>query len=283
MRHAALAAILALAATAAAARTPADDAKPLRPVTSTYTLEIGSAHIADTYLTPMHYTGTHTALAYTRLQAMRFDPRRWTMQLRLGADADFTKNPAKNITLYNLGIRASWAMMRRIPLSPAISAGIGPAIDFDAGVLYIDRSGNNPASARAALTADASAYAQWRGNILGIPVTARYAALLPIAGAFFSPDYGELYYQIYLGYRTGLVHTAWWPTYFALDNLATINIHLGATTLTLGYHNTIRSTKTSSLVTRNTTHALTIGITTDWISLRPTAKTLPDAPIIPAY
>ena len=74
--------------------------EPLRPVSSTYTVEIGSAHIADTYLSPMHYSGIHAGLSYSRLQAMRFDPERWVMQLRLGASVDFTKNPAKTITLY---------------------------------------------------------------------------------------------------------------------------------------------------------------------------------------
>ena len=257
--------------------------EPLRPVSSTYTVEIGSAHIADTYLSPMHYSGIHAGLSYSRLQAMRFDPERWVMQLRLGASVDFTKNPAKTITLYNAGIDASWGMMRRWTLPAGFSAGIGPALDIDAGVLYIDRSGNNPASARAAVTVDASAFAQWRGSLLGIPLTARYSAMLPVGGVFFSPDYGELYYQIYLGYRYGLVHPAWWGSYFSLDNRASVDLHFGGTSLRLAYHNYILSTKASNLVTRNVTHALSIGITTDWISLRPGSDAVKASRIISAY
>ncbi len=257
--------------------------KPLRPVSSTYAVEIGTARLADTYLTPMHYTGTHTGICYSRLQAMRFDPERWVMQLRLGGIFDFTKNPARNITLYNFGIETSWGMMRRWSLPAGFSAGIGPALDVTAGVLSIARSRNNPASARAAVTIDASGFAQWRGKLLGIPLTARYSAMLPVGGVFFSPDYGELYYQIYLGDRSGLVHGAWWGSYFSIDNLATVDLHFGATSLRLGYHNRVLSTKASNIVTRNVTHAFTIGVTTDWISLRPGSDSVEAARMISAY
>ena len=36
----------------------------VRPVLSAYGVEAGSAHLADTYLTPLHYNGWHTALTY---------------------------------------------------------------------------------------------------------------------------------------------------------------------------------------------------------------------------
>lgn len=35
----------------------ADGVKPLRPVTAAYTLEAGSSHLSDTYLTPLKYSG----------------------------------------------------------------------------------------------------------------------------------------------------------------------------------------------------------------------------------
>ncbi len=52
-----------------------------RPVVSAYTLEAGTAHIAQTYLSPLRYSGPMLALSYERMQAMRFDPERWVMRL----------------------------------------------------------------------------------------------------------------------------------------------------------------------------------------------------------
>lgn len=78
--------ILTVLLTASAVWLPAalraDDGETVRPVFSAYTLEAGSAHIADTYLTPLKYNGQHFGIDYQRWQAMKFDPQRWVMQAR---------------------------------------------------------------------------------------------------------------------------------------------------------------------------------------------------------
>lgn len=74
---AAIAISLGLTATA----TESDTVAIERPVVSAYTLEAGTAHIAQTYLSPLRYSGPMIALSYERMQAMRFDPERWVMRL----------------------------------------------------------------------------------------------------------------------------------------------------------------------------------------------------------
>ena len=64
--------------------------KPLRPVFAAYTAEAGSARLADTYLTPLKYTGWHAGLDYNRYQAMKFSPGKWTMQLHGNLSVDRT-------------------------------------------------------------------------------------------------------------------------------------------------------------------------------------------------
>ena len=59
--------------------------EPIRPVLSAYTVEIGSSHIADTYLSPLKYSGGATALNYERMQAMEFTPEKWVMRLNARA------------------------------------------------------------------------------------------------------------------------------------------------------------------------------------------------------
>ncbi len=275
--------LIILVGAIAAMTAQAQDSIPvMRPVTSSYTLEYGSSHIADTYLTPLHYRGAHTAFTYERDQAMRFNPERWTMQLKIGMSYDHTKNPAKNATMVNGDIHGSWAMMHRWTLPAGFTLGLGGGTSLNAGVLYLTRNGNNPASAKVGWTIDATGYAAWSGCLGRLPMTVRYQSTLPLTGAFFSPDYGQLYYQIALGEHDGLLHAAWPGNYLAWDNLLTIDLHFGATSLRIGYHNNTFSSKVNNIVSLDLTHAVVIGITTEWLSLSPTSDKI-DAKLISPY
>jgi len=247
------------------------DSIPLRPVKSSYMLEFGSARLADTYLTPLNYDGWHAGFFYDRMQAMKFSPEKWTMRLSVGLGFDRTQNPARNASMLNLAIDASWGMLRKFnnAFTPGLTLAAGPQAGISAGCLYLSRNGNNPASAKAAITFNATALAAYKMKIRRVPVTFSYQPSLACLGVFFSPDYGQLYYQIYLGERSGLAHFAWWGNYFALDNRVDADIHLGATTLRLGYHGNLLSTKVNNLVTNAFTHSFSIGVTLDWIALRP--------------
>ena len=122
--------------------------------------------------------------------------------------------------------------------------------------------------------------AVWNGRIGRLPVTLRYLPSIPLIGAFFSPDYDELYYEIWLGNHQGLSHCAWPGNFFRFDNLLTADLHFGATTLRLGYRCGIFSSKSGDIVSRQISHAFVIGIATEHISLRPGASRTPDARII---
>lgn len=239
----------------------------LRPVTSTYSLEVGSAHQVDTYLTPMHYDGQTFALSYSRLQAMKFDPARWTQQLYGRLSLDHTQNPVRNATMWGAELNFRWGMFRKISLPWGLSLAPGLMADIRGGALYLSRNGNNPVSAQAAFTIDVSALLAKTVKIGKINIDFTYQPTLPLTGCFFSPDYGELYYEIYLGNHKNLFHGAWPGNYFRLDNLFTADIHLGNTALRLGYSGSIFSSKTNNIVTRHTTHAFVIGITQSWLSV----------------
>ena len=84
-----------------------------RPVTSSFMLEAGASSILDTYLSPIKNTGAHVRLEYERLQAMRFNPENWLMQLDAGVDYDNVTNPVGNHTEHSLMADFRWGMMRR--------------------------------------------------------------------------------------------------------------------------------------------------------------------------
>lgn len=255
-----------------------------RPVTAGYTLEVGSSHISDTYLTPLKYKGLSFGLGYERLQAMKFSPDKWVMQLtgRLGVNR--AENPAKNATMWDLELGLSWGMMRRWRIENLTGLQLygGGATLLDLGALYLARNGNNPVSAKAAWTVGLSGMAVYNFKISRLPVCLRYQAVLPVTGAFFSPDYGELYYEIYLGNHSGLAHAAWWGNYFRLNNLLTADLRLGSTNLRLGYRANILSTKVNNIVSREITHSFVVGVSGEWLSLPRSGSLSPKAKIISA-
>jgi len=269
---------------AAPASAEEPDSVCMRPVAAAYTVEVGSSRLSDTYLTPLKYNGLATALSYERMQAMRFSPQQWVMQLRGRLGLNHTENPAKNATMWDLGLELSWGMMRRYKVAavPGLQLYAGGVTDLDLGARYLARNGNNPVSAKAAWTLGVTAAAVYNFKISRLPVTLRYQPSMPVTGIFFSPDYGELYYEIYLGNRSGLAHCAWWGNYFRLDNLLTVDLHLGSTNLRIGYHGDILSTKANNIVSRSFVHALTVGVSGEWISIPRSGRLSPKAKMISA-
>lgn len=259
-----------------------DTVRTIRPVSAAYTVHIGSAHHADTYLSPIKYSGWSAGFGYQRRQAMSFSPENWVQQISFDIDVDRTQNIVKNATMWYAGIDFSYAVLRRWKLPEGFSLGIGPSVALNAGCLYLDRNGNNPASAKVAVTANADGYAAWNGSIFRLPVTLRYQASMPVTGVFFSPDYGELYYEIYLGNHSGLCHWAWPGNYFRLRNLLTADLHFGGTSVRIGYRGDIFSSKVNNLVTRTFTHCAVIGLSGEWISVNPRKKISAEAETISA-
>ena len=246
-----------------------DEPTTLRPVTSSYTYEIGGATLANTYLTPLKYKGWDMALNYERMQAMKFNPEKWVMRLTAGIDLNRTDNPAKNATMWRLVADFSWGMTYRFKLPHNITLAGGGSTSLDLGCVYNARNGNNPVAVEAAWTVNLTGYASWNVKIGRLPVTLRYQPTIPLTGVFFSPDYGELFYEIYLGNHSGLAHCAWWGNYFRMENLVTADMHLGATSLRVGFRNNILSTSINDITTRTITYSAVIGVTTEWISLNP--------------
>lgn len=259
-----------------------DSVAPLRPVFAAYTAEFGSAHLADTYLTPLKYDGWHAGFDYARYQAMRFAPHDWSMRLHFNLGLDKTDNPARNATMWSIMLTADWGMMRKFRPVSGLTLAVGGSTGVEVGCLYNARNGNNPASAKAAWTVNLTGYAAYRLNLGKLPVTLMYHPTLPVSGVFFSPDYGELYYEIYLGDTSGLTHCAWWGNYFELDNLLTADLHFGSTNLRVGYHGKLFSSKVNHITTNMFTHSVVLGVSGDWISVNPRKGLSPTAGMIQA-
>lgn len=254
----------------------------VRPVASMFSFSAGGTELADTYLSPLIYHGWGMGLEYSRLQAMKFSPEKWIMQLSTSIDVNRTLNPAGNATMWRLNVDVDWAMMHRWRLPYSITIGAGGFTGIEGGVIYNDRNGNNPASAKGAWTIGARTYASYPFHIGKLRMTARWQGSIPVTGIFFSPDYGELYYEIWLGNHSGLVHGAGFGNYFKLANDVSVDFQLGTTILRLGYRSDILSTKVNDITTRVVANSFVLGIGGEWFSTKPASLPSDKARIISA-
>ena len=245
----------------------ADSLQTLRPVTSTYSVEYGAASTLDTYLSPLRYQGSTIALNGSWLKAMRQNPQHLIMAFDASIGLESQLSPARNSRLYDFSLDFSWSMMYRWRPIEHFQVGAGGGVALNIGALYLARNSNNPVSARASVDVTANAMASYSLHIGRLPVRLIDRVSIPMVGAFFSPEYGETYYEIYLGNHAGLAHCGWWGNHFRIDNLLAADISLGTVALRVGCHFDFSSGKVHDIVTRHTTHSLVIGLTHDSLNI----------------
>lgn len=259
--------ILVIALIASASATARE--LPVRLVSSAWMAEIGSSHIANTYLSPEKYAGQRYALTYSRLQAMKGSLDRCIQGWDLGVAFDRTKNRAGNSTMPSATISGSWRMMRRWHLPSGFQVGIGGYTGAEFGALYLSRNSNNPAQALAAVCVGPEAFAQWSGQLKRTPIALRWQVSSPLLGAFFCQNYGELYYEIQLGNRRDLIHCAWPGSRRAVKSLLSVDFNFGRSTLRLGYRFGAMSARANNITTRMISHCAVVGVVCDLITVNP--------------
>lgn len=255
---------------------------PIRPVISAFTVDLGGASVLDTYLSNIRYTGVNVRLGYERLQAMKFNPDKWIMQLETGVDYSPAKNPAGNHTIHTLMADFKWGMMHRwrMPQVDGLQLFGGGSTQLRGGALYAPANSNNVVSVKINWSLDLTGMAVYNRKIGRLPVTFRYQATLPVLGAFYSPDYGESYYEMYVGNHSGLVHFGWIGNHFTMHNLLTADMHFGKTTLRVGYRGVIETSWINNLNTQIFRNSLVLGLCGEWMSLRPGAQLSEKARVI---
>lgn len=255
-----------------------------RPTINTFEAEVGRASILDTYLTPLRYTGVNLRLGYEGMRSTGFAPEQWIRQWRVGLEYANVQNPAGNHTMHSGMIEGSWGMMRRWRnvFTDKLDPYLGFSTRLRGGALYCSHNSNNPASAKAHWSVNLSAMAVYNTHIGRLPVTLRYQAVLPVAGAFFAMEYGQSYYELSLGNTSGIVHFGWWGNRFDMENIATADLHFGKTVLRVGYRGHIETSYVHHINNRIFTHGFVIGISGEWMRLTPGKSTIPKTRVVSA-
>lgn len=261
----------------------AQETRQSRPVTAIYSLEIGHRSLLATYLSPLRYTGTDVAISGQWSKAMPFSPEKWIMHFDASADFATMLNPAETARMVGLNAAFAWGMSRRYRLPYGIQATAGAAVGFDGGAYYLLRNGNNPVQAMANVSLALRVSAARPVTIGHLPVLLRDEVSLPSASVFFCPEYGETYYEIYLGNRKGLAHAGWWGNNFRISNLLSATLDFGRTAMTVGYRFSAHTQWANKLNTKIFTHSFVIGVVPGGIGLRKKRTTLPSETIYSVY
>lgn len=236
------------------------DSLEKRPIVSTYSLEIGGGHATDTYLSPLRYHGVHLALSGDWSKALPFG-KDLSMSFRGRIEGMHLNNPAGNATEWQGAVGFDWLIRRGWRLTDRLVISAGGGAGLYAGVVYLPHNSNNPAAAKALVGLEGTVAASYRLQLGKLGITLRDEVLTPVAGIFFSQDYGQPYYSIYLGDRDNLVHASWWGNNFCIDNLLNCRLHFDRGDLGIGYRFRLYSGHICNIDTRIPTHAAVISWT----------------------
>lgn len=254
-----------------------------RPVTGIYSLELGHKDVLATYLSPLHYNGLDVTASGEWSKAMPFAPKSAIMHFDASLDFSNMMNPAETARMVGLQAAFKWGMSWRTMLPYDVQMTLGGTVGFDGGAYYLLRNGNNPVQALGNVAIAARASLARPFKIGRLNVLLRDVVSLPTVGAFFCQDYGETYYEIYLGNHKGLVHAGWWGNNFRIDNLLSATLDFGRTAMQIGYRFRADTQWANKVNTKIFTHSFVIGIIPGGIGLKKAPKKVPDVVIQSLY
>lgn len=231
-----------------------------RPVLSEYNLEFGGVRAGSDYLSPLTYGGWGASLSGRWTKVFNH----WDDKAMMEFDADVSLqrllNPAGTALMYGADGTFDWGLSGIFRPAPAWRLTAGATAGLSGGALYLTRNGNNPVTVLASTALSLVASADYSFRIGRLPITLSDRLSIPSLSVFFCPEYGESYYEIYLGNHSGLIHCGWWGNAFALSNRLQARMHFGKRSLVVGWHFSHRSFHANSLTTFITKYMFTVGL-----------------------
>lgn len=241
----------------------------LRFMTRATLYGIGQANLFDTYLSPVEYTGPELRVSRENMRSTKWMQGRVSRQTLFHASVSYTSNRAEsNHTVAGF---ASWsyALHRHFPLTPTFKVLAGGFAEAGTGILYNMRNSNNPVAVRAYANIGASVIAAWNVHIGKRPLTLRYQANLPLAGIFFSPHYGQSYYEIFnLDNRSGIVRLTSLHNQPSLRQTLSADIPTGKMKLRVSYIWDAQQANVNKIKSHAYSHTIMMGVVKDLYRIR---------------
>jgi hypothetical protein len=236
-------------------------------VSRSLTIGLGASSIYDSYLSPISYRGTAFDALLERIAPTEIFNREAAVQHQLGVNLQRALNPTATATDYAARLQYDFGLFLKRRLSPSFSLMAGAQADCLAGFVLNSRNGNNPATAKLHVGLNISAIASYRFNVKSLPVRLGYQTAMPVAGAMYSPEYGQSYYEISLGNRGQLVYFAHPANYLCFKNMLTADFPAGSATVRLGYLHTLYRTNLNHIVVQILSGTFCIGVSRNFFNV----------------
>ena len=237
------------------------------PITLTYRatmLGYGTSNIYDSYLSPLKYTGSNVGLHYEQMRNTDMMNEKISAQHLLNLNYSWSENNTGTASYYTGLIEYNYGLFYNIKPLEKFQLFTGMQAGGLLGFVYNTRNGNNPATGKAHLDLSLSAIANYKLQIRSQPVRLRDQLSIPFIGAMYSPQFGQSYYEIGLGFTDNLVHFASFHNYFAINNMLTAEIPLNKITLLFSYNFSFYETRINDLDTRLITNTFYIGFSSNF-------------------
>ncbi len=220
---------------------------------------IGNANVYDSYLSPLDYSGISVGIIEEQMEMTKLLDGKIAAQQLFHLDFASTSNLVGSSIQYTGFLDYNYGLYYKFKPLSALTVFAGSQINGMAGFVYNLRNSNNPASAKAHLNLTLSAAASYVFNIKSQPFRVRYQFTSPFAGIMFSPQYGQSYYEMFLGDGNPLVYFSSYHNQIAMRNYLSLEVPFKALTLRFMYVNWIYETRINYIDTRICNGNLMIG------------------------
>jgi hypothetical protein len=240
------------------------------PVALTYqsfSAGMGRTSAYDSYLSPLKYSGTNISLMAEQIKPIRWRQGRVATQHLFHLEFAETENPTGSAIAYVGDLEYDYALHYRWNTAQKVQVWSGVQGELLAGVIHNLRNSNNPVSAKVNLNLNLSAMIVYPFLVKRQPVRLRYQVNVPVAGALFSPEYGQSYYEIGLGGEGVLVHFAAWHNRLAMRNIFSVELPLNFCTLRITGMNRLYQTRVNDLKTQIISNSFYVGVSKYFYSI----------------
>lgn len=231
---------------------------------------VGRYNLMDTYLSPGQqrvYTGWGIRAMNERMKMVRLADYRISRQQIISGELALTDNGSETASDLAGFVDYTLGYHYHLPLLPGLKLLAGGSAHGMAGFIYNTRNGNNPASAKADIDLNVSALLIYGIKIKNYPLVFRYQMTIPFAGVFFSPHYGQSYYEIFdLGNNSGVVQFNSFHNKFAMKNYFTVDFPVGNMTVRAGYLHSLYRTDVNGIRSHVISHSFMIGLVKEFIA-----------------
>ncbi|MGL5317899.1 MAG: DUF3316 domain-containing protein [Bacteroidales bacterium] len=235
--------------------------EPVKSMFSSTSVGAGTTQIYDTYLSPLHYKGTNIQVIHERGVNLPDWGENWVFQQFFKLNFGSTKNPAQNNTTISGFIGYDGGILYNLWECGNFNLFAGASGEAKIGFVYNLRNGNNPATAKAMLNLKANLMASYELKIRDYPLYMRLHVGTPFAGVFFSPQFGQSYYEIFgLDNKDGIVKFGSFNNQQAFNSLLSMDIPVGKIALRVGYYMEYYRTHTNHLTTKIMNHNVMFGV-----------------------